>query len=146
MRCPPALDEQAPRFFDRAMDVVATIDKLISEKKLAPEKQTKYFWLAMEARGGLDDPEWTRLGNLALTVVPGSVEAERLFSDMSFIKNSLQLLATAAPQRVPAQLQPALVHSKRGQCVAVQGGGSAVCRDEKVARRRGWCCGGCSCC
>ena len=44
----------------------------------------------MELRGGLDFPEWIRLRKMALTVVPGSVEAERLFSDMSFIKNSLR--------------------------------------------------------
>ena len=62
---------------------------LTQEKKLAPQKQTKYLQVAMELRGGLDFPEWIRLGKLALTVVPGSVEAECLFSDMSFIKTSL---------------------------------------------------------
>ena len=42
---------------------------LTQEKKLATQKQTKYFWVVMELRGGLDIPKWIRVGKLALTVV-----------------------------------------------------------------------------
>ena len=35
-------------------------------------------------------PEWTRLAELALVIVPGSVEDERVFSAMNFIKSALR--------------------------------------------------------
>lgn len=51
---------------------------------------TKFFWKEQERKVGLECPEWLRLGQLALTIVPGSVAAERLFSNVSFIKSKLR--------------------------------------------------------
>ncbi|KXZ46940.1 hypothetical protein GPECTOR_39g434 [Gonium pectorale] len=47
------------------------------------------FWSGLTRMPYIADScsEWVRLGKLAATLVPGAVEAERIFSTMSFIKN-----------------------------------------------------------
>ena len=54
-------------------------------------RRTVAGWLAGWMDANLS--EWAVLAELALVMVPGSVEAERMFSTLSFLKNKLRLPA-----------------------------------------------------
>ena len=60
------------------------IPGLIAEVGLATR-----FWRMLAAQQGFRDncSEWVRLGELAVVIVPGSVEDERIFSAMNFLKS-----------------------------------------------------------
>ena len=51
-------------------------------------RRTVAGWLAGWMDANLS--EWAVLAELALVMVPGSVEAERMFSTLSFLKNKLR--------------------------------------------------------
>ena len=56
---------------------------------------TTMFWhrLMAMSMAAANLSEWAVLAELALVMVPGSVEAERMFSTLSFLKNKLRLPA-----------------------------------------------------
>ncbi len=64
----------------------------VRKNELDEGKLTRWFWRNLQqhpsVRAGCF--EWFRFAKLAITIVPGSVEAERAFSALSFIKNSLR--------------------------------------------------------
>ena len=73
---------------------------------------TTMFWRRLMATptATMNLSEWGVLAELALVMVPGSVEAERMFSTMTFIKDNPAEPADHPPQPVRTYLQPAHLH------------------------------------
>ena len=86
---------------------------------------TNMFWRRlMNTQAGLDHlSEWAVLAELALVMVPGSVEAERMFSTMSFLNTQGAEPADHTPRPLCTDLQPE--HLQPGQ-LPVRGGLQAL--------------------
>ena len=94
------LEEQARFMFGIAPQLSKQV---LSEYKVEEEAKggrpeaampgfTTMFWRRlMNTQAGIDHlSEWAVLAELALVMVPGSVEAERMFSTMSFLKDKVR--------------------------------------------------------
>ena len=76
-----------------------------------PERNGKIIgWLVGIPAVTVNLSEWGVLAELALVMVPGSVEAERMFSTMTFIKDNPAEPADHPPQPVRTYLQPEHLH------------------------------------
>ena len=127
------LEEQARFMFGIAPQLSKQV---LSEYKVEEEAKggrpeaampgfTTMFWRRlMNTQAGLDHlSEWAVLAELALVMVPGSVEAERMFSTMSFLNTQGAEPADHTPRPLRTDLQPE--HLQPGQ-LPVRGGPQAL--------------------
>lgn len=86
------LEDQLVIFADEAKDIAIGVLTDVAADKLHASKVTQAWWLKLAALPGaqVNYAEWLRLGKLALTIVPGSVEAERAFSNVAYLKSKLR--------------------------------------------------------
>ncbi|GLC39718.1 hypothetical protein PLESTM_000932300 [Pleodorina starrii] len=83
------LREQRAAFLLEARERAELLSEAVTRGAKYPKGLLTAFWTDLTRNPGVADSisEYGRLAQLAATIVPGSVETERVFSVMSYIKN-----------------------------------------------------------
>lgn len=86
------MEEQLANFCGDAHASAKKAFDRVRRKELDEDKLTRWFWRDLQQIPALRVAcdEWLTFARLALTIVPGSVEAERAFSALTYIKNSMR--------------------------------------------------------